>query len=148
MKRIVSIPPNYFYGCVIFCLPFYFVLKGFCFLDFPFCLAGLLLLPPGLYLVFIAWNQFRKHDTPEDFSESKALVTKGIYRYSRNPMYLGGAIFLLGLSFSTGNLLALTAPLVFFLVMHFMFIPFEEDKMKLRFENDYTRYKNSVRRWI
>lgn len=148
MKRIISIPPNYFYTCIIICIPFYFILTRFRCICFPYNLLGLVVIPIGIYLVINPWHLFLRHDTPEDFSPSTLLVVEGIYKYSRNPMYLGGVIILMGLAVTTGNLLAFIAPLVFFLVMHFMFIPFEEKKLKSTFGEEYMKYSSSVRRWL
>jgi len=148
MKRIISIPPNYFYACLILCIPFYFVLNDFKFIKFPYNLLGILLIPAGIYLVINPWYLFKKHNTPEDFSESTALVKEGIYKYSGNPMYLGGVLILLGLAFTTGNIISLLMPLIFFIIMNYMFIPFEEEKLQKIFGKEYLDYKKSVRRWI
>ncbi|MBN1185256.1 MAG: isoprenylcysteine carboxylmethyltransferase family protein [Bacteroidales bacterium] len=148
MKKPVSIPPNYFYGCLILCAPFYFIMKSFRLIAFPFNLFGLLLIPVGLYLVINPWYLFKKHNTPEDFSVPTAIVKEKIYRYSRNPMYLGGVLILAGTAISTGNPLSFILPLVFCLIMHFMFIPYEEDMMYKKFGEDYANYKKTTRKWL
>ncbi len=148
MKRIIFLPPNYFYGCILFCIPFYFIMDKLTLITFPYNLSGIIFVLLGIYLILAPYYLFRKHDTPENFDESKALVTEGLYRLSRNPMYVGKIIFLTGLAMTTGNLLALASPVVFFFVMHVMFIPFEEEKMEKTFGKDYMNYKQTVRRWI
>lgn len=148
MKKIISVPPNYFYGCLFLCIPFYFILSTLKIINYPYNLFGLLLIPVGIYFVLSPWYSFKKYDTPEDFSDSTALVKDGLYKYSRNPMYLGGVFILIGLAISTCNICALLAPLLFFIIMNYMFIPFEEKKMNSTFGEDYTKYKNIVRRWI
>ena len=148
MKRIISTPPNYFYGCIFVCIPFHFILSRFRCICFPYNLLGLPFIPLGIFMVINPWYLFQKHNTPENFSTSTSLVVEGIYKYSRNPMYLGGILILLGVALTTGNLVAFVVPVVFFLIMQFIFIPFEEEKMKSTFGKDYLKYKASVRRWI
>lgn len=79
---------------------------------------------------------------------SVALVTGGIYRISRNPMYLGFVAALLGqalaLSSPVGVLLALATAAY---LDRFQIAP-EERLLQLRFGSDYDEYKRSVRRWI
>lgn len=124
------------------------MLNEFKIISYPNNLMGLLFIPLGIYFVLNPWYLFKKYNTPEDFSESTALVTDGLYKYSRNPMYLGGVFILIGLAISTCNICALITPFIFFIIMNYMFIPFEEKKMNSTFGDDYIKYKNNVRRWI
>lgn len=148
MKKIISVPPNYFYACLVLCLPFYFIVKGLKFIPYPYTLTGVVLIILGFYLVIKPWYIFKKHNTPEDFSKSTFLVKEGLYKYSRNPMYIGGVVVLLGLAMTTGNAFSFINPVLFFLSMHFMFIPFEEEKMHKTFGEDYLEYKKTVRKWF
>ncbi|MFC2137447.1 methyltransferase family protein [Bacteroidota bacterium] len=127
---------------------YYYAFLFILLIDFPYNLLGLLFIPVGIYLVINPWYSFKNHNTPEDFSESTALVKDGLYKYSRNPMYLGGIFILIGLAITTCNLCALIAPFLFFIIMNYMFIPFEEEKMNNTFGDEYKIYKNKVRRWI
>jgi protein-S-isoprenylcysteine O-methyltransferase Ste14 len=70
-------------------------------IEYPYNLIGIVFIAIGIYFILKPWYLFQKHNTPEDFSESTVLVQEGIYRYSRNPMYLGGVLFLLGLGVTT-----------------------------------------------
>ena len=148
MKRLVSVPPNYFYACILICIPFYFLLSKFRYILFPYNLTGILLIPAGIYLVLNPWYLFQQYNTPEDFSPSTALVVNGTYKYSRNPMYLGGVLILAGIACTTGNLFAFISPVLFFLIMQYMFIPYEEEEMESTFGEEYLKYKKVVRRWI
>ena len=148
MKKTISIPPNYFYACLILSIILRFVFPNFKFIGFPYNLLGLLLIAYGFYLVINPWFLFKKYGTPESFDESTALVCEGIYKYTRNPMYLGGAVILTGLSVILNNWLCFFTTFLFFLFMHFIFIPFEEDKMFKTFGEEYLKYKKQVRRWI
>ena len=63
-------------------------------------------------------------------------------------MYLGGVLFLTGLALLLQNVMAFISPVLFFLIMNFMFIPYEEQKMLKEHGDPYRLYKNKVRRWI
>lgn len=102
----------------------------------------------GIYLILKPYFDLKRHGTTEDFSKSTSMVRDGIYRFSRNPMYLGKVIFLAGLSITTGNLIALITPVLFFSIMEFMFIPYEEEELEQIFGSEYRNYKKSVKRWI
>lgn len=76
------------------------------------------------------------------------LVTDGLYRRTRNPMYAGLLLVLLGLSLYLGNPLALVAPVVFVAyITRFQIIP-EERMLAAKFGADYEDYRAAVRRWL
>ena len=148
MKKRKDIPPTYFYigfALVPIC---WLAFPGFSLIGFPESLLGLSVTALGTALVYRTWKLFMKHATPEDFSESTYLVTEGPYRHSRNPMYLGMCLFLLGLALASGNPVSLVSPAFFLLVMHFRFIPYEERKMEKTFGKSYLDYRKRVRRWL
>ena len=147
-KRIISIPPNYFYLCVIISILFYFFFPQMNLIDFPITLLGIPLIVFGLYLVIKSYYLFKKHSTSEKFEKSTCVVRMGLYRYSRNPMYLGGVVCLVGLSTFLGNMISFLSPILFFALMNWMFIPFEEEKMKRELGKEYLNYKNQARRWF
>lgn len=76
------------------------------------------------------------------------LVTGGVYRLSRNPMYTGLAVFYLGLVLVFGSWWPLLLwPLVIVAVWRLVIRP-EERYLSERFGADYTAYRSSVRRWL
>ena len=80
--------------------------------------------------------------------ESNSLVVKGIYKFTRNPMYLGFLLWLLSLGFFLGSLTSLVLVLGFVLYMsYFQIIP-EESILEDKFGKNYLEYKKNVRRWI
>ena len=81
------------------------------------------------------------------FKQPNHLVDDGLFRYSRNPIYLGFTLSLFGLALLTANLAAFDV-VFFFLVVHFWYIPFEERIMEKEFGSDYINYKKQVRRWL
>jgi protein-S-isoprenylcysteine O-methyltransferase Ste14 len=83
--------------------------------------------------------------TPEATS---ALVIVGVYRWTRNPMYLGFLLILCGLAGYLSNALAAALLPVFIVYMTRFQIRPEERALEARFGADYVAYKVRVRRWI
>ncbi len=79
---------------------------------------------------------------------TKRLVIKGLYKYSRNPMYVGVTLILIGESifFSSGNLWLYS--LFIFICFNLFIIFIEEPRLKRDFTSGYLNYCKQVRRWI
>lgn len=111
--------------------------------------AGMLLLAAGVGLTLWAAVQFRTHQTsirPDRGSD--ALVASGPYAFSRNPIYLGEVIALVGAGIVFNRLwLILVAPL-FALAVSQLAISREEAYLERRFGAAYTDYQSRVRRWL
>jgi protein-S-isoprenylcysteine O-methyltransferase Ste14 len=143
-----DIPPTYFFlGIVVAAVP-YFLLPQFNIIPFPFNWLGIVLVIGGVVLNALATQEFEKYHTPHDFSTSTALVTTGVYRLSRNPIYLGMLLGLVGVAFLFQNPFSFLAPILFFLIIELRFIPFEEEKMAVEIGASYNDYQQRVRRWI
>jgi protein-S-isoprenylcysteine O-methyltransferase Ste14 len=112
--------------------------------------AGFLLGLAGLALAISAGRLFSVVDTEiHPASESnRVLVTSGPFRFTRNPMYLGLLLLALGIALYFGTLPFLVVVPLAFLLINFVFIPFEEAKMQRQFGAQYTDYRASVRRWL
>jgi len=78
----------------------------------------------------------------------KTLVIQGLYRYVRNPMYVGVTSVLLGETalFQSAALLYYTA--VWFVIVNLFVIFYEEPTLRAKFGEPYEQYRRSVRRWI
>lgn len=112
-------------------------------------IAGMGLLVFGL--VMMAWSALgfgRAGTNIVPFQEATALVTSGFYRTTRNPMYLGMALMLIGGALTAGSLGAFLPIPLFVLVIHYQFILGEEQFLEDAFGDDYLEYKHKVRRWI
>lgn len=83
--------------------------------------------------------------TPE---ATTTMVTSGIYRFTRNPMYLGFFLVLIGWAIYLSNWLALAVlPLFVWYMNRFQILP-EERALGAKFPEAFTAYKRSVRRWV
>jgi protein-S-isoprenylcysteine O-methyltransferase Ste14 len=144
----VLIPPVYFALSIILTPVFTVLLPGFNYLSFPLNLAGLLFIAAGLAISGIAFKQFKKAGTSERYEKSTTVVSDGVFSISRNPMYLGYVLVVTGESLLTQNLLSLIIPLFLFLILNYMFIPYEEQRMRDEQGDTYSDYMKKVRRWI
>jgi protein-S-isoprenylcysteine O-methyltransferase Ste14 len=104
----------------------------------------------GILLPAIAITHFRLAGTqvmPTSEKNDK-LVTNGLFALTRNPMYLGLTIASLGAALWFGRPLMLLAPLFVFAIANWVFIPFEEAKMRRQFGDQFDAYCGRVRRWL
>jgi protein-S-isoprenylcysteine O-methyltransferase Ste14 len=103
----------------------------------------------GFGVMIWAWWLFRRAGTPiRPTAQAVSLVTSGPFRLSRNPMYLGIVVMLLGIALFVGSWPMLIPPLGFFVLMSLVFIPFEEQRLRQVFGEAYDSYARRVRRWI
>lgn len=94
---------------------------------------------------------FRKAGTtinPMTPEASSALVVRGVYRLTRNPMYLALLAVLVGWAYVVANVAALVMLPLFMLYLNRFQIGPEERALAARFGADYERYRRSVRRWL
>ncbi|MCK5667977.1 MAG: isoprenylcysteine carboxylmethyltransferase family protein [Gammaproteobacteria bacterium] len=143
------IPPVYLLASLIlmFILDRYFpVLKV---ITSPFHYSGILVGIFGLVLAANGVFSFKRAGTAiKPFETSTVLVTDGVYRYTRNPMYLGLVILLVGVASYLGSLTPYVVIPVFFLIIQQCFIKHEEPFLENIFGQDYLDYKTKVRRWL
>jgi protein-S-isoprenylcysteine O-methyltransferase Ste14 len=96
----------------------------------------------------IQFRRARTTLTPLNPAAASALVISGIYRFSRNPMYLGVAIVLLAWAIYLSHPLALLGVVAFAAYIHrFQIIP-EEKALRALFPGAYEAYARQVRRWL
>ena len=112
---------------------------------------GSIMIISGFIIILSAIILFKKYKTtitPLNPSNSTKLITVGIYKFSRNPMYLGLLLVLLGISFII-NIIGgfLLIPLFILYLNLFQIIP-EENAMVDLFKDEFLEYKKNVRRWI
>lgn len=85
---------------------------------------------------------------PRDFKGTTKLVSTGIFRFSRNPMYLSLLLMLIAWILWLGNSLAWLGIIVFVLAINQFQIAKEEAYLENKFGDEYRRYKQKVRRWL
>lgn len=149
MKRHRVLPPVYFFICVMAAYVLHRYLPLVAVVPSPVNWAGAVLVAAGLGIALWASVLFKLAGTPVvPFTQSKAVVTTGIYRWTRNPMYLGMVIGLLGVAMLLGSLSAFL-PIPFFVwQIRRKFILPEEAFLEGLFGARYTDYKARVRRWL
>jgi len=81
-------------------------------------------------------------------SVSSKLITDGPFAFSRNPMYLGMVLVMLGIAVLLGSVSGFFGVVVFFLILRFGFISWEEGLMVKRFGGRYLDYRKKVGRWV
>jgi len=117
--------------------------------DEPWTRAGFVLGALGLLAVIGPVAAFfRAKTTILPFHDSSALVVTGIYRFTRNPMYVGMVMVLLGVATWLGNLGPFIMPLLFVPIMNTRVIKHEEKMLEEQFGQEYRDMMNSVRRWL
>lgn len=148
VKRIIYPPMWLVFGVVaIFALNEFY--PGLRFTSLASQLSGGAILVAGLALLVFAGGLFKRAGTDMvPFREVSALVTSGVYRFSRNPMYLGMAAILLGCAVTVGAATALLIPPLFMVIVEWRYIRPEEELLEGLFPQEYPAYRQRVRRWL
>ncbi len=111
-------------------------------------LSGILI-GGGIILAVMAVIEFRRHKTTVFPHETPStMVQTGIYKRSRNPIYVGDVLILTGLILRFDAVLSLVLIPVFVWVLERRFIIPEEDRLRRTFRADFARYERKTRRWI
>ncbi|MTI88495.1 MAG: isoprenylcysteine carboxylmethyltransferase family protein [Balneolaceae bacterium] len=105
----------------------------------------------GVLIALAGTFEFSRNKTtvnPHKPENTSVFVQSGIYRISRNPMYLGMALILAGAALKWGHMANLLVPPLFILYMNtFQILP-EEEVMEQKFGEAFREYKERVRRWV
>lgn len=142
-------PPHIAISLLILELLLDYLFPQFEFIRKPYNNIGIIVLIGGLSITFYSFYLFRKNKTPIIPGQKPTfMVIEGVYKLTRNPMYLGVTIALLGFAAYFGNYLSFLSPLIFFLIINYYFVPREEKLMESLFGRKYLDYKKKVRRWV
>jgi protein-S-isoprenylcysteine O-methyltransferase Ste14 len=115
----------------------------------PYNRVGTAPLALGIALNLVGDRTFKRVRTNVNtFGEPDHLVTHGIFRFSRNPMYLGFVLVLVGAWILLGSATPGSGAFAFFLVANLYYIPFEEQMLSRKFGLQYAAYSLRTRRWI
>lgn len=112
-------------------------------------LLGGLLVGGGIVLMLLAFAEMRrKRTTIIPHMEADQLVTSGIFKRSRNPIYLGDTLVLAGLALRWEAPVALLLVPLFMFTITQRFIIAEENRLRVKFRADFARYCQKTRRWV
>ena len=112
-------------------------------------IAGALMIGAGMLIVVLVFRRFRAAGTNiEPHKPTTAIVTDGLFAYSRNPVYLALACITLGIGAAVDNIWVLVMLVPTLVIVRTAVIAREERYLEGKFGDDYWRYKMIVRRWI
>jgi protein-S-isoprenylcysteine O-methyltransferase Ste14 len=147
-RRPLLLPPACFAGLLALMLALHFALplaqwnRGATrWWGIPFTIAGVLLLAAAL-------ERFASRTTRNPFEKPTVLVTDGAFRFSRNPMYTGMLLSLVGAAIMLGSLSSLVAVPLYVAIFRARFIDHEERVLEQLFGAEYRAYRRRVRRWL
>ena len=112
--------------------------------------AAVIVLTCGVAILFKCVRDFAYigSGTLAPFDETHKLVVIGLYRYVRNPMYVGVMLILLGESWFFWSIRLLEYTGVCFVVANMLVFGFEEVRLRHKYGDEYQRYSKQVGRWI
>ncbi len=143
------VPPIYFFAALLVMVGLHLYVPIDTIVYSPFNLVGWLFVALGLSLALWATGLFRIAGTPvRPFQQSTMLVITGVYRITRNPMYLGMVLVLLGAALLLGTIAAFFPIPLFVWQIQRKFVLPEEAFLEGLFGQPYLGYKSRVRRWL
>lgn len=136
-------------------LPYIFIILGTMleipvFFSYTKAIAGIIMITAGITIFFYCSYLFIKEGkgTPAPFEPTNKLVKNRIYKYTRNPMYIGYMLIITGQFFLTGAVILIVYALLIFSFIYWYVIFIEEPKLEKKFGKKYKEYKKKVPRWL
>ena len=114
-------------------------------------IASIIIFLIGMLILINPIFKFIKSKTtidPIKFKKVNKLITSGIYKYSRNPMYLGLLMIVISTSILYLNIFSIATPMLFYFWINRFQIKREEIFLTKKFGKEYLLYKTKTRRWI
>jgi protein-S-isoprenylcysteine O-methyltransferase Ste14 len=149
MKDKRMLPPTYLLVAIVLMLVLHFLLPVYKIVPIPWNILGVVPLACGIALNLVADRAFHQAQTTvKPFEESAALITTGAFRITRNPMYLGYVLILVGVALIVRSLTPYAVIPVFAILMDRVFIRVEEQMLEKKFSQAWLEYAKKVRRWI
>lgn len=100
-------------------------------------------------IVVVARRELIRHkEHPNPYKPTSAIVSSGIYRFSRNPIYIAFLIVVLATAIAANNAWLLLSILLLFVLLQFGVVRPEERYLAAKFGAEYEEYRSRVRRWI
>ena len=142
-------PTVYLLVAMLLCILFYFLIPVVYILPVPWNLLGIIPLILGIWINISADRAFKLAETTvKPFEESSILIQEGVFRWTRNPMYLGFVGILLGISMLLRSLSPYIVIIVFIILIDLVFIRVEEEMLEAKFMEEWKVYRSKVREWI
>jgi protein-S-isoprenylcysteine O-methyltransferase Ste14 len=149
MKTDNIMPPTWLLIAIGAMLILHFTIPGVRIVPHVWNLTGLIFLISGVTLNIIADKAFHQvQTTVKPFEESSVLVTKGVFRLSRNPMYLGFVLILIGIAVLLGSLSPYLVIFAFAILIDTTYVKVEENMLAEKFGASWEHYKSKTGRWL
>ncbi|MGO9546816.1 MAG: methyltransferase family protein [Rhodomicrobium sp.] len=143
------LPPSYFFAAIVLAILAHFLFPLAVLIPSAWRAAGLLPIAAGIGLNLAADRQFKRcQTTVKPLQRSSTLVTDGVFRISRNPMYLGMVLILCGVALIEGTASPWIAVAALAAILSRVFIRREETMLEETFGAVFEDYKQSTRRWV
>lgn len=143
------LPPRFFMSALVLVLIIHFIIPRVELIPYPWNWLGLLPAAFGIWLNLAADGLFKKAETTvKPFEKSSALVDKGPFAITRNPMYVGMLAIVLGECVVLGSALPFAIPVALFFIFRNYYIIIEEKMLEEKFGSDFLNYRKKVRRWL
>jgi len=149
-KQMIDIPPVWLAAMIVIAwAQAAFYPMGLGFVGYWADFLGGILLGGGLILMGLAFVEMRKHRTTViPHRDAAFMVQTGIFKRTRNPIYLGDMLILAGLILRMDAVLSLPLVPIFLWIVERRFVIPEENRLRRKFRADFARYCEKTRRWI
>ena len=142
------LPPTYLFISIALMVMLHFLFPLYEVIAYPWVLIGILPLLLGIALNLMADKAFKMFNTTvKPFQESTALITTGVFRFTRHPMYLGILLFCLAFLFVSFSLVSIGIWITFFISYDRM-TAYEEQSLIEILGEQYTAYQKRVSKWL
>ena len=142
-------PTTWFLGFLALIILMNFLFGEKRMIPFPYNHLGWVLIVFGIAFNLWTDNLFKKYKTTvKPYLRPSFFISNGPFRISRNPMYLGMLIILIGTVILFKSVALMVIPAIYLFIINFFYIKKEEEFLLHEFGDEYLKYKKRVRSWI